>query len=308
VGEDQEARRRVVTGFPDLEARIAGGEPFSRADAERVLASPDLVSIGVLGERARQKRSGDRVTYGRVAELTAGTATVEVGEAGEVRIGGDAGSLDEVRARVHGAVAAAAGRPVTGFSLADLLALVGSDHLALAELARVLRADGLEAVAAVPLDRLGDSDNTIEVVRAVLHGGLGAWRVTVDRAPLAGRLDLIERAAELQRATGAVRAFAPLPRIDPPEAPSTGYDDVRTIAVARLVCGDIPHIQVDWPLYGPKLAQVAIAYGADDIDGVAAVDTLSLGHRRSPREDVERQIRAAFADPVERDGRYGVRA
>jgi hypothetical protein len=262
----------------------------------------------VLGERARQKRSGNRATYGRVVVLTAGASTPDVSDAGEVRIAGEIGSLDDARARVRAAFAAAAGRPVTGFSLADLLTVVGSDHLALAELARVLRADGLEAVAEVPIDRLGDTDNTIEVVRAVLHGGLAAWRVTVDRAPLADRLDLIERAAELQRATGAVRAFAPLPRIDPPEAPSTGYDDVRTIAVARLVCGDIPHIQVDWPLYGPKLAQVAIAYGADDIDGVAAVDTLSLGHRRSPREDVERQIRAAFAVPVERDGRYGVRA
>ena len=64
---------------------------------------------------------------------------------------------------------------------------------------------------------------------------------------------------------------------------------------------------MDWPLYGPKLAQVAIAYGADDIDGVAAVDTLQLGHRRSPREDIERQIRAAGAAPVERDGRYADR-
>jgi hypothetical protein len=38
------------------------------------------------------------------------------------------------------------------------------------------------------------------------------------------------------------------------------------------------------------------------------VDTLSLGPRRSPREDVERQIRAAFAEPAERNGRYEVRA
>jgi aminodeoxyfutalosine synthase len=297
-----------VTSFPDLEARIAAGEPFTRADAERVLASADLVGTGVLGERARQKRSGDRVTFGRVAVVTNSSAPPEVGEAGEVRLAGDPGSVDEARTRVRAAVGVAAGRPLTGFSLAGLLALAGSDHLALAELARVLRSDGLDAVAEVPVDRLGDTENAIEVVRAVLHGGLGAWRLTIDRAPLPDRLDLIERAAELQRATKALKAFAPLPRIDPAETPSTGYDDVRTVAVARLLCGDIAHIQVDWPLYGPKLAQVAIAYGADDIDGVAAVDTLQLGHRRSPREDVERQIRAAFAAPVERDGRYEVRA
>ena len=70
----------------------------------------------------------------------------------------------------------------------------------------------------------------------------------------------------LQRDTHALAAFAPLPRVDPPEAPSTGYDDVKTIVAARLMAASIPHIQVDWALYGPKLAQVAIEYGADDID------------------------------------------
>jgi aminodeoxyfutalosine synthase len=66
----------------------------------------------------------------------------------------------------------------------------------------------------------------------------------------------------------------------------------------------IPHIQVDWVLYGPKLAQVAIEYGADDLDGVAAVDIEKQGVRRSPKQDIERQIRSAFAEPAERNGRY----
>jgi aminodeoxyfutalosine synthase len=295
------------SAFPDLDVRVAAGESLTRADAERLLASPDLVSVGMVGELARKARSGDRVTYGRVAVLALTGPPAEPGEAGEVRLVGAVGSVNEARDRVRGAPRQP-GAVLTGFSLADLLRLVGSDHLALAELARTLRAEGLEAVAEVPLDRLGDTENLIEVVRAVVHGGLGAWRATVDRAPLDARLVLIERAEALQRETGALRAFAPLPRQDPPESPSTGYDDVRTIAAARAMCGSIPVIQVDWPLYGPKLAQVAIAYGADDIDGVGAVDTLGLGPRRSPREDVERQIRAAFAVPVERDGRYGARA
>ena len=108
----------------------------------------------------------------------------------------------------------------------------------------------------------------------------------------------------VQRETAALKAFAPLPRRDPRDTPSTGYDDVKTIAVARLACPDIGAIQVDWPLYGPKLAQVAIAYGADDIDGVAAVDDPALGSRRAAAADVERQIRSAFASPRERNGRF----
>jgi aminodeoxyfutalosine synthase len=168
-----------------------------------------------------------------------------------------------------------------------------------------LRADGLEAVAEVPLDAIGDTENAIEVVRAVQHGGLGAWRATVkDAAALPARLDLIERAVEVQRQTNAFRAFAPLPRVDPAASPGTGFDDVRTVVAARLMAAAIPSIQLDWPLYGPKLAQVAITYGASDLDGINPVDDTSLGHRRSPVEDIERQIRAAFAVPVRRNGRY----
>jgi hypothetical protein len=206
-------------------------------------------------------------------------------------------------------VRAAAGKPaavpLTAFSLADLVDLVAGDHLALSSLAAALREDGLEAIAEVPLDALGDTENTVEVVRAVQHGGLAAWRATVkDTAALAARLDAIERAAEVQRETSAFRAFAPLPRVDPAGSPGTGFDDVRTVAAARLMAAAIPSIQLDWALYGPKLAQVAITYGASDIDGINPMDDESLGHRRSPVEDIERQIRAAFAVPVRRNGRY----
>ena len=74
--------------------------------------------------------------------------------------------------------------------------------------------------------------------------------------------------------------------------------------MARLVCGEVPSIQVDWVMYGPKLAQVAIAYGANDIDNVPATDALGLGHRRSPRTDIARQISAAFATPSARNSRF----
>ncbi len=74
--------------------------------------------------------------------------------------------------------------------------------------------------------------------------------------------------------------------------------------MARLVAMAIPAIQVDWPLYGPKLAQVALTYGANDIDGVPAEDEAALGARRAASADVARQIRAAASVPVERDGRY----
>ena len=296
---------KATSPLADLEPKVTAGEALSREEAERVLTSPDLPGVGMLGETSRKVRSDDRVTYGRVLTVEPGAHFDGRGEAGEVRLIGRPASLDDACERVANAVPLATGATLTAFSLGDLLDLVGGDHLALAELAAALRQNGLAGIGEVPVDRLGDTENAVEVVRAVLHGGLGAWRATVDRAPAEARLDLIERTVTLQRETGALKAFAPLPRHDDATNPSTGYDDVRTIAVAALMCPALSCIQVDWPLYGPKLAQVAITYGANDIDGVAPFDTLDHGPRRSPREDVERQIRAAFAVPVARDGRYG---
>jgi aminodeoxyfutalosine synthase len=288
----------------DLETKAASGQAFTRADAERIMSCTDLISVGSIGEAARKARHADRVTYGRVCVLAAGPWPASRGEAGEVRIAVRPASVDEARARVRAARALAGATPLTGFSVADLVDLVGGDHLALADLARAFVADGLDAVAELPLDRLGDTENVVEVTRALRHGGLGVWRATVDAAGPADRLDLIERAVVIQRETSALKAVAPLPRRDPRDTPSTGYDDVRTIAVARVMCPASIAVQVDWPLYGPKLAQVALAYGADDVDGVAAIEDPALGTRRSPGQDVERQIRAAFATPVERDGRF----
>ena len=295
----------TATELADLEARAARGEPFTRADAERLMACPDLVSIGALGEAARKAAHGDRVTFGRVC-VAGATLPVEPGDAGEVRLDGGPASVDEARARVRAAHAFAGGVPLTGFTLVELLQLAGGDHLALVDVCRALRSDGLESTA-LPLDRL-ETESAVEVVRAATRGGLGVWRAIVEKSTPESRLDPIERATAVQRETNALRSFAPLARFDARDTPSTGYDDVRTIAVARLVCRSIPSIQVDWSLYGPKLAQVAIAYGADDLDAVATVDTLQLGHRRSPAEDVRRQITSAFATPVERTGRFEPRS
>jgi aminodeoxyfutalosine synthase len=101
-----------------------------------------------------------------------------------------------------------------------------------------------------------------------------------------------------------VRTFAPLPRKLNPAVPTTGYDDVKRVALARLIVDNIASIQVDWSLYGPKLAQVALTVGADDVDGVSAVDDVGEGLRRAPLEEIRRNIVAAGLEPMERNGRF----
>ena len=117
-------------------------------------------------------------------------------------------------------------------------------------------------------------------------------------------VSLFKSVVELQYQVGVVRAFAPLPRTMNPAVPTTGYDDVKRVALARLVVDNVPSIQVDWSLYGPKLAQVALTVGADDVDGVSAENDTGEGRRRAPLEEIRRNIVAAGQDPVERNGRF----
>ncbi len=206
-------------------------------------------------------------------------------------------------AAVTAAAALAAGVPVTGFSLADLHALA-PDEDALASLCSRLHDAGLDAIAETPIDLDLLSQPAI-AVRAARDAGLGVWRLTVQRlADNVARIATVERARELQAAVGGFRAFAPLPRTVSVTEPTTGYDDVKQVALARVVVTNIDSIQVDWPIYGPKLAQVALTVGADDVDGIAAVDPGVLGTRRSPIEEIKGNIRAAALEAVERDGRF----
>jgi 2-iminoacetate synthase ThiH len=90
--------------------------------------------------------------------------------------------------------------------------------------------------------------------------------------------------------------------------PTTGYEDVKTVAIARLAAPAVPTIQVDWLRYGPKLAQVALTFGADDIDGISASDETVEGRRRAPLEEIRRNIEAAGYTAVERDGWFAALA
>jgi aminodeoxyfutalosine synthase len=79
---------------------------------------------------------------------------------------------------------------------------------------------------------------------------------------------------------------------------------VKIVALARLAAPERVRIQVDWQRYGPKLAQVALTFGADDLDNVSPSDEAPEGRRRAPLEELRRNVEAAGFTPVERDGRF----
>src|SRR5580658_986187 len=90
---------------------------------------------------------------------------------------------------------------------------------------------------------------------------------------------------------------------------TTGFDDLKMIAVARLVLDNIAHIKAYWVMTTPKIAQVALRFGADDIDGTVVEEKIyhdagSTVAQSLRRTDLLRLIRLAGRTPVERDTLY----
>lgn len=275
----------------------------SDVDLNTLAATHDIINLGMLADGERRRRHGTRTTFVRVAVVSAdpGGPLHRPAAAGELRIEGPPSSRAAAIERTRQAAAVAGGVPLSGFSLADLELLAARESVTLRSLLEDLRAAGLELVAAAPIDLLQSARRSIEEVNIA---GLTLGRVTVHRLPGPDMVPLFKAVAALQRDVAVVRAFAPLPRTMNPAVPTTGYDDVKRIALARLVADNVPSIQVDWSLYGSKLAQVALTVGADDVDGVSAEDDMTEGRRRAPLEEIRRNILAAGQDPVERNGRF----
>jgi aminodeoxyfutalosine synthase len=283
--------------------KVDAGEPLTRDEAEQLAATDNIVALGMLADKVRRRKHGDVVTFVRVAQVSLddaanGCATWPA-TAREIRLTGQPRSFEDARAAVRALAVAAAKVPLVGLSLGDLEKLAHGDRMELREQLAHLRHEGLELLAEARIDDLQDAPGALAASRAA---DLPVACLTVGPPPADGILASLARAADALRAAPAVRAFAPLPREQGPEA-TTGYEDVKAVALARILLA-VDHVQVDWRVHGPKLAQVALTFGADDVDNVAVEDDVSSGWRRSPREEIIRNIRAAGFQSSERDGRF----
>lgn len=128
------------------------------------------------------------------------------------------------------------------------------------------------------------------------------------------RVEHLMRLRELQDDTGGFQTFIPL-AFHPDNTglsdcpPTTGFDDLKNIAVARLMLDNFPHIKAFWIMITPKQAQVSLSFGADDMDGTVLEEKIS--HEAGARtplgltlDEMVRLIREAGRVPVERDTLY----
>ena len=128
------------------------------------------------------------------------------------------------------------------------------------------------------------------------------------------RIDHLIRLRELQDETGGFQTFIPLAfhpdnsRMDEIPKPS-GMMDLKTMAISRLMLDNFPHIKAYWVMLGIKTAQVALAFGADDIDGTVVHEKIyHEAGAETPQEVTVNEIRRLIAEagriPVERDTLY----
>jgi len=130
------------------------------------------------------------------------------------------------------------------------------------------------------------------------------------------RIDHLNMLRDAQDETGGFLTFIPL-AFHPKNTElsqlsrSTGMDDLKNIAVARCFLDNFPHIKAYWVMIGPKLAQVALSFGADDIDGTVKEELIT--HMAGADTDqamstsqLLRLIREAGRVPVERTTLYDV--
>jgi aminodeoxyfutalosine synthase len=128
------------------------------------------------------------------------------------------------------------------------------------------------------------------------------------------RVDHLLKLRAVQDETGGFQTFIPL-AFHPENTPldhlpvTTGLTDIRQIAVSRLLLDNFPHIKAYWQMMTPKIAQIALRFGADDLDGTVIEEKIyhdagATTPQGMTRKELCRLITEAGRVPVERDTLY----
>jgi len=128
------------------------------------------------------------------------------------------------------------------------------------------------------------------------------------------RVDHLVRLRESQDRTHGFVAFIPL-EFHPANTAlahlpkPTGFDALKTIAVSRLMLDNFDHIKAYWIMLTPRIAQIALNFGANDLDGTVVEEKIyhdagATTPEGLTRAELERLIRAAGRVPIERDTLY----
>ncbi len=360
--------RLANANLVDIAEKVDAGVRLDLADGVRLFESPDLLAVGWLANREREKRHGAKTFFNYNIRLEATNvcvasclfcsfARLRPGDPGAYTLSLEE-AWDKLRTRAH--------QPLTEIHVVNGLhpdlpfdyyeeLLRGfkrirpdihlkcytaveiaffADHYGMsdAQVLEKLMAAGLDSLpgggAEIFAERVRrkiandenkcDPDRYLSIHR--LAHGLGMRsNVTmlyghIETMP--ERVDHMVRARALQDETGGFQAFIPLAfhpdnnQMRKLPAPSA-TDTLRVHAVARLMLDNIPHVKAFWIATGVEVAQTCLWFGADDLDGTVQEEKIyHMAGSRTPEamttREIQRLIRAAGREPVERDTLYNV--
>jgi aminodeoxyfutalosine synthase len=359
-------RRISVAGIADIAGKLEARERLTLEDGVRLFECPDLLAVGHLANRERERRHGRLTYYNFNIRLEATNVCVaSCLFCSFARLTPDSPSaytlsieqvLDKLRQRAH--------QPLTEVHVVnglhpDLPFEYYTDMLR--GLKRVRPGIHLKCFTAVEIAFFADTYKMTDrvVLEKLIDAGLDSLpgggaeifaprvrkKIAHDKADadrylsihrlahelgmrtnvtmLYGHIETFEervdhmlRARALQDETGGFQAFIPLAfhpdnnQMRKLPAP-TATDTLRTHAVSRLMLDNIAHIKAFWIATGVEVAQQALWFGADDLDGTVQEEKIyHMAGARTPEimstAAIRRLIRAAGREPVERDTLYNV--
>ena len=358
--------RLRASGLSDIADKLADGVRLDLSDGVRLFECDDLLLVGWLANREREKRHGRKTFYNYNIRIEATNvcvasclfcsfARLKPGDADAYTMSLDE-AWDKLRRRaaqplteVHVVNGLHPDLPFSYYT--DLLSgfkrIRPNIHLKcftaveiafFADLYKMTDEQVLRELMAAGLDSLpgGGAEIFAERVRQkICHDKCGSDRY-LDIHRLAHRLgmrsnvtmlyghietaeervDHMLRARALQDETGGFQAFIPLAfhpdnnQMRKLPAPSAA-DTLRVHAVARLVLDNISHIKAFWIATGVEVAQTALWFGADDLDGTVQEERIyHMAGSKTPEamttKAIRRLIREAGREPYERDTLYNV--
>jgi aminodeoxyfutalosine synthase len=358
--------RLQAAGLQDLADKLSRCERLTLQDGVRLFETPDLLALGWLANRERERRHDGRTYYNYNIRIEATNicvasclfcsfARLQPGAPGSYLMSLEE-AWDKLRKRAH--------QPLTEVHVInglhpDLPFEYYTDMLR--GFKRIRPGIHLKCFTAVEIaffsDLYGMTDQ--QVLRELMEAGLDSLpgggaevfservrrKICHDKADatrwlsihriahqlgmrsnvtmlyghietLEERVDHMLRARALQDETGGFQAFIPLAfhpdnnQMRKLPAPS-GNDTLRVHAVARLMLENIPHVKAFWIATGVDIAQTALWFGVDDLDGTVQEEKIyHMAGSKTPEslttKDLDRLIRAAGRQPVERDTLYNV--
>lgn len=362
-----QVRSRVhAAGLADIDEKLHAQERLTFEDGLRLFDCPDLLAVGWLANRERERLHGARTyfnynlrleptnvcqasclfcSFARLQPGMPGAYTMALDEAWDkLRRRGDQ-PLTEIHIvnglnpdlpftyyteLLRGFKQIRPGIHLKGFTAVEIAFFADLYGMTDEEVLRQLQAAGLDSMPGggaeifaervrrkICHDKCG-SDRYLAIHRIAHRLGLRT-NVTMlygHIETMTERVDHLVRARTLQDDTGGFQAFIPLAfhpdnnqmrKLPPP----SGTDTLRVHAVSRLMLDNIPHVKAFWIATGVELAQTALWFGVDDLDGTVQEEKIyHMAGSATPEgmttATLRHLVRAAGREPFERDTLYNI--